>query len=397
MSLKPDRQYRPATQMIHAGVNRSGYGEISEAIFLTQGFTYASADMAEARFNGEDPGFVYSRYANPTNDTFERKMCLLEGAEDGRAVASGMAAVTSAILCYVKAGDHVVASRAMFSSCQYVIETVLPRYGVSVSIIDGSHLENWQQAITSKTRLIFFETPTNPTLEMIDIEAVCALAHNVGACVIVDNVFATPLYQKPLEWGADVVVYSTTKHIDGQGRCLGGMILSSKEWIAENLHQYFRHTGAALSPFNAWVMIKGLETMPLRVERMSKTAAMLADMIADHPAVARCIYPGRDDHPQHDLAKKQMSGGSTMLAFELKGGKKSAFQFCNAAKIPLISNNLGDVRSIITHPATTTHQTVAPEMRTELGISDGLIRFSTGLEDATDLADDLAQALDSAM
>jgi len=396
MRLKSSH-YRPATKMIHAGVNRSAYGEISEAIFLTQGFTYSSAEMAEARFNGEDPGFVYSRYANPTNDIFERKMCLLEGAGDGRAVASGMAAVTSAILCYVKAGDHVVASRAMFSSCQYVIETVLPRYGVDVSIIDGSKLENWQQAITTKTRLIFFETPTNPTLEMIDIAGVSALAHNVGACVIVDNVFATPLYQKPLELGANVVVYSTTKHIDGQGRCLGGMILSSKEWIAENLHQYFRHTGAALSPFNAWVMIKGLETMPLRVERMTNTAAQLADMIADHPAVARCIYPGRDDHPQHDLVKKQMSGGSTMLAFELKGGKKSAFQFCNAAAIPLISNNLGDLRSIITHPATTTHQTVAPQMRAELGISDGLIRFSTGLEDVQDLMDDLAQALDAAV
>jgi len=395
--VKSDRPYRPATQMIHEGVNRSAYGEISEAIFLTQGFTYASAEMAEARFNGEDPGFVYSRYANPTNDIFERKMCLLEGAEDGRAVASGMAAVTSAILCTVKAGDHVVASRAMFSSCQYVIETVLPRYGISISIIDGSKLENWQKAMTTKTRLVFFETPTNPTLEMIDIQAVSEIAHNVGACVIVDNVFATPLYQKPLELGADVVVYSTTKHIDGQGRCLGGMILSSKDWIMENLHQYFRHTGAALSPFNAWVMIKGLETMPLRVERMSTTAAALADMIADHPAVARCLYPGRADHPQHDLVKKQMRAGSTMLAFELKGGKKSAFKFCNAAAIPLISNNLGDVRSIITHPATTTHQTIAPEVRAELGITEGLIRFSTGLEDVQDLLEDLAQALDAAV
>jgi len=397
MTEKQDRPYRLATQMVHGGTSRSSHGEVSEAIFLTQGFAYPSAEFAESRFNGDNPGFVYSRYANPTNDIFEKKMCLLEGAEDARAVASGMAAVANAILCAVRAGDHVVASRAMFGSCHYIIETVLPRFGVSVSIIDGTRLESWQQAITKKTRLVFFETPANPTLELVDIAAVSALAHAVGAIVVVDNVFATPLYQKPLQHGADVVVYSTTKHIDGQGRCLGGVILSSKQWIADNLHQYFRHTGPAISPFNAWLMLKGMETLAVRVEQMTRSAGRLADMIADHPAVARCYYPARFDHPQQAIAKKQMTGGSTMVAFELKGGKASAFQFCNKLRIPLISNNLGDARSIITHPATTTHQSMAIEQRAELGISDGLLRFSTGLEDTDDLLEDIKTALDSAL
>jgi len=397
MTSKQDSPHRLATQMIHGGVNRSPYGEVSEALFLTQGFAYASAEMAEARFNGEDPGFVYSRYANPTNDVFEKKMCLLEGAEDARAVASGMAAVANAILCSVRAGDHVVAARAMFGSCHYIIENVLPRFGVSVSIIDGSSLEAWQQAITPKTRLIFFETPANPTLELVDIAAVSALAHEVGAIVVVDNVFATPLYQKPLRCGADVVVYSTTKHIDGQGRCLGGIILSSKAWIAENLHQYFRHTGPAMSPFNAWLMLKGLETLVVRVEQMTRSATRLADMIAEHRSVARCYYPGRSDHPQYDIAQKQMTGGSTMVAFELKGGKAAAFRLCNSARIPLISNNLGDARSILTHPATTTHQSMAAEQRAKLGVSDGLLRLSVGLEDQDDLLEDLHQALNCAV
>lgn len=330
MTLDPTRKYRAATEMVHGGVTRTQFGEVSEAIFLTQGFTYESAELAENRFNGEDPGFVYSRYANPTNDIFEKKMCIMEGAEDARAVASGMAAVANAILCYVKAGDHVVASRAMFGSCHYIIDTVLRRFGVDVTIIDGAKIENWEKAITPKTSLIFFETPANPTLEIVDIEAVCKIAHNVGAVVVVDNVFATPLYQKPLALGADVVVYSTTKHIDGQGRCLGGAILSSKEWIADNLQNYFRHTGPGMSPFTAWVMLKGLETMPLRVNQMTKSAGAIADLIAEHPAVSKCFYPGRKDHPQADIIARQMSGGSTMIAFELKGGKKSAFEFCNA-------------------------------------------------------------------
>ncbi|UXN06052.1 O-succinylhomoserine sulfhydrylase [Bartonella sp. HY761] len=396
MTLDPTRKYRAATEMVHGGVTRTQFGEVSEAIFLTQGFTYESAELAENRFNGEDPGFVYSRYANPTNDIFEKKMCIMEGAEDARAVASGMAAVANAILCYVKAGDHVVASRAMFGSCHYIIDTVLRRFGVDVTIIDGAKIENWEKAITPKTSLIFFETPANPTLEIVDIEAVCKIAHNVGAVVVVDNVFATPLYQKPLALGADVVVYSTTKHIDGQGRCLGGAILSSKEWIADNLQNYFRHTGPGMSPFTAWVMLKGLETMPLRVNQMTKSAGAIADLIAEHSAVSKCFYPGRKDHPQADIIARQMSGGSTMIAFELKGGKKSAFEFCNALTIPLISNNLGDVRSIITHPATTTHQSIGAEARAELGVSDGLLRFSIGLEDTDDLLEDVASALDKA-
>lgn len=396
MTLKPDRNYRTATQMIHAGTMRSPYGEVSEAIYLTQGFAYQTAELAEMRFNGEDPGFVYSRYANPTNDVFEKKMCVLEEAEEGRAVASGMAAVAGAILCMIRTGDHIVAARAMFGSCRYVIETILPRYGVEVSIIDGAHLKNWEEAIRPNTRLVFFETPANPTLEIVDIAGVSKLAHAVGATVVADNAFATPLYQKPLALGADVVVYSTTKHIDGQGRCLGGIILSDADWIAENFQNYFRHTGPAMSPFTAWVMLKGLETMPLRVEQMTRSAARIADLLAQHPAVSRCLYPGRADHPQADIIARQMSGGSTMVAFELKGGKKAAFNFCNALTIPLISNNLGDVRSIITHPATTTHQSVTAEARAELGISDGLLRFSTGLEDTGDLLEDITQALDVA-
>lgn len=396
MALDLNRTYRPATEMIHGGVKRTEFDEVSEAIFLTQGFTYKTAELAENRFNGEDPGFVYSRYANPTNDIFEKKMCIMEGAEDSRALASGMAAVANAILCCVKAGDHVVASRAMFGSCHYIINTILPRYGVNVSIIDGAKIENWQKAITAKTSLVFFETPANPTLEIVDIEAVAQIAHSVGATVIVDNVFATPLYQKPLALGADVVVYSTTKHIDGQGRCLGGAILSSKQWIADNLHDYFRHTGPSMSPFTAWVMLKGLETMPLRVNQMTKSAGQIANLIAEHPAVAKCFYPGRKDHPQADIIARQMSGGSTIIAFELKGDKKSAFEFCNALTIPIISNNLGDLRSIITHPATTTHQSIGAEARAELGVSDGLLRFSIGLEDSDDLLEDVNNALNKA-
>ncbi|RCL01171.1 MAG: O-succinylhomoserine sulfhydrylase [Candidatus Tokpelaia sp. JSC085] len=396
MTLRQDHNYRTATWMVHSGTARSPYGEVSEAIYLTQGFAYPTAELAEMRFNGENDGFIYSRYANPTNEVFEKKMCVLEGAEDGRSVASGMAAVTSAILCAVKAGDHIIAARSMFGSCRYVLETILPRYGVDISIIDGTHLENWNKALKSNTRLVFFETPANPTLEVVDIAGVSQLAHTVGATVIIDNAFATPLHQKPLLLGADVVVYSTTKHIDGQGRCLGGIILSSGDWIAEHLQDFFRHTGPTMSPFTAWIMLKGLETMPLRVQQMARSAAHIADFLAQHPAVSRCVYPGRADHPQADVIAKQMSGGSTMIAFELKGGKTSAFVFCNALTIPIISNNLGDARSIITHPATTTHQNIAPESRVELGISDGLLRLSTGLEDTDDLLEDIDRALDMA-
>ncbi|EJF90775.1 O-succinylhomoserine sulfhydrylase [Bartonella tamiae] len=395
MTLDPNRKYRTATQMVHAGTTRSPFGEVSEALYLTQGFAYETAERAETRFDGTEPGFVYSRYANPTTDMFEKRMCVLEGAEDARAFASGMAAVAGAILCFVKAGDHFVAGRAMFGSCSYVIEKILPRYGVEVSLIDGTKIENWEKAIRPNTSGVFFETPANPTLDVVDIKTVSALAHRVGATVIVDNVFATPIFQKPLELGADVVVYSTTKHIDGQGRCLGGMVLASKAWIDENLADYFRHTGPGLSPFNAWLMLKGLETLPLRVEKMTRSASKIADLISGHKAVLKCIYPGRSDHPQADIIAKQMSGGSTMIAFELQKGKQAAFKFCNTLTIPLISNNLGDTRSIITHPSTTTHQSIGQEARAHLGVNDGLLRFSIGLEDTDDLLDDVEQSLNA--
>src|SRR5690606_35184014 len=331
---------------------RSEFGETSEAIYLTQGFVYDSAEAAEARFKGEQPGFIYSRYANPTVDMFEKRMCALEGAEDARAMASGMAAVAAALLCSVQAGDHVVAARALFGSCRWIIEKLMPKYGIETTLIDGTKIEEWEQAVRSNTKLFFFESPTNPTLEVVDIAAVAAIANSIGARVVVDNVFATPLLQSPLELGAHVVVYSATKHIDGQGRCLGGVVLSDKAWIDEHLHDYFRHTGPSLSPFNAWTLLKGLETLPLRVRQQGESAARIADHLAGHPAVARVIYPGRSDHPQADIIKKQMKGGSTLVCIELKGGKKSAFAFQNALEIVEISNNLGDSKSLITHPAT---------------------------------------------
>ncbi|MFJ7352997.1 O-succinylhomoserine sulfhydrylase [Phyllobacterium sp. NPDC097923] len=390
------RKLRPATQLVHAGTLRSGFGETSEALFLTQGFVYDTAEAAEARFKGEEPGFIYSRYANPTTDMFEKRMCALEGAEDARATASGMAAVAAAILCQVKAGDHVLAARALFGSCRYIIETLLPKYGVDFTLIDGSRAENWEKAIRPNTKALFLESPTNPTLEIVDIAAVAKVANSVGAKLIVDNVFATPLFQKPLELGAHIVVYSATKHIEGQGRCLGGVILSDKKWIDENLHEYFRHTGPGLSPFNSWIMLKGLETLPVRVRQQTESATKIADFLADHPAVSRVIYPGRADHPQADIIAKQMTGGSTLVAFELKDGKKAAFDCENGLEVVRISNNLGDSKSLITHPATTTHKNLTDEARAELGISDGLLRLSVGLEDADDLIEDFDAALKAA-
>ena len=390
------RDWRPATALVHGGTLRSQFGETSEALFLTQGFVYDSAEAAEARFKGEEPGFIYSRYANPTNDMFEQRMRQLEGAEDVRATASGMAAVAAALLCSVKAGDHVVAARALFGSCRWVVETLLPKYGVEITLVDGRSLDAWRAAMRPNTRIAFFETPTNPTLELVDIAGVSEIAHAHGAIVIIDNVFATPLQQKPLTLGADVVVYSATKHIDGQGRCLGGVVLSSKEWIGAHLHDYFRHTGPSLSPFNAWLLLKGLETLPLRVAAQTANAARIADSLAGHPLVTRVLYPGRDDHPQADLARRQMAGGSTLVAFELKGGRSAAFAFENALQIIRISNNLGDAKSLITHPATTTHKNLSVEARDELGISDGLLRLSAGIEDGGDLVADIGQALEMA-
>ncbi|MBD9649222.1 O-succinylhomoserine sulfhydrylase [Ensifer sp. KUDG1] len=387
------KNWRPATQLVHGGTTRSQHGETSEAIFLTQGFVYETSEAAEARFKGETEGFIYARYGSPTNDMFEKRMCMLEGAEDARATASGMAAVTAAILCQLKAGDHIVAARALFGSCRWVVETLAPKYGIECTLVDGRDLANWEKAIQKNTKVFFLESPTNPTLEVIDIAGVAKLANQIGAKVVVDNVFATPLFQKPLELGAHIVVYSATKHIDGQGRCLGGVVLSDKEWINEHLHDYFRHTGPAMSPFNAWTLLKGIETLPLRVRQQTETARRVADFLAEQPQVAKVIYPGRKDHPQADIIAKQMTGGSTLVAFELKGGKDAAFALQNALEIVRISNNLGDSKSLITHPATTTHKNLTDEARTELGMSAGTVRFSAGIEDSDDVVEDFARAL----
>ena len=393
MSDKTPRKLRPATQMVHGGTVRSGFGETSEALFLTQGFVYPSAEAAEARFKGDEPGFIYSRYGNPTTRMFEERMMALEGAEDARATASGMAAVAAALQCQVKAGDHIVSSRALFGSCRYVVETVLGRAGVTSTFVDGRDLDAWREAVRPETKVFFMETPTNPTLEIVDIAAVSEIAHAAGAVVVVDNVFATPMQQKPLELGADVVVYSATKHIYGQGRCLGGVILSNQEWIDKNLQDYFRHTGPSLSPFNAWTLLKGLETLPLRVRQQTESAGTVAEQFAASGLVSKVIYPGRADHPDAAIIAKQMKGGSTLVAFELSGGKDAAFRFSNALETIKISNNLGDAKSLVTHPATTTHKNLSPENRAELGISDGLLRLSLGLEDIADLQEDIAGAL----
>lgn len=391
--MTSNKNWRTATRLVHSGTTRSQHGETAEAMYLTQGYVYETAEAAEARFKGEDDGFIYSRYANPTVDMFEKRMCALEGAEDARATATGMAAIAASLLCQVKAGDHVVAARALFGSCRWIVEKLMPQYGVETTLIDGTKLENWEQAVRPNTKVFFLESPTNPTLEVIDIAGVSQIAKRSGSKVVVDNVFATPLFQKPLTLGADIVVYSTTKHIDGQGRCLGGIILSDKEWIDDKLHDYFRHTGPSMSPFNAWTMLKGLETLPLRVRQQTESATRIADFLSSHGGLARVIYPGRADHPQADIVAKQMTGGSTLVALELKGGKEAAFAFQNALEVVLISNNLGDAKSLITHPATTTHKNLAEEARAELGINPGTLRLSVGLEDSDDLIEDIDQAL----
>ncbi|WP_306050220.1 O-succinylhomoserine sulfhydrylase [Oceaniradius stylonematis] len=387
---------KPATRMVHAGTTRSAFGETSEAMFLTQGFVYDSAEAAEARFKGDDPGFVYSRYANPTVEMFEQRMCALEGAEAARATASGMAAVAASILCQVAAGDHVIAARALFGSCRWIVEQLLPRYGVETTLVDGTDPKAWERAVKPNTKLFFFESPTNPTLEIVDIAHVVSVARACGAKTVIDNVFATPLLQNPMVLGVDIVVYSTTKHIDGQGRCLGGVVLGPQDWVDEHLHDFFRHTGPSMSPFNAWVMLKGLETLPLRVAQQTKSAGAVADFLADHSAISRVVYPGRPDHPQANIVPKQMSGGSTLVAFDVKGGKRSAFAFANALEIVGISNNLGDAKSLITHPATTTHKNLSDQDRAELSIGGGTMRLSVGLEDAQDLIADLDRALAAA-
>jgi O-succinylhomoserine sulfhydrylase len=395
-SSSPTAHYRPETRLVHSGNIRSEFGETSEALFLTQGYVYDSAEQCEARFKGEETGYIYSRYSNPTTAMFERRMVELEGAEAGRSTATGMAAVTTAMLAPLKAGDHVVAAKAMFGSCRYVIEDLLPRYGIQSTLVDGLDLDQWKRAMRPNTRSCFLESPTNPTLDVLDIGAIAEIAHRAGARLIVDNVFATPIWQSPLTLGADVVVYSATKHIDGQGRCLGGIILASEEFITEHIHTFLRQTGPSMSPFNAWVLLKGLETLAVRVRAQTETAAAIAEALARHPKISRLIYPGRADHPQAALVKKQMRAGSTLVGFEVKGGKPAAFRVLNALKLARISNNLGDAKSLVTHPATTTHQRLAPEARAELGIGEGFIRFSAGLEHKDDLIEDLHAALEQA-
>ena len=394
-SAKPMHKLRAATRLVHGGTMRSQFGETSAAMVLTQGYVYPDMEAAEARFKGESPGFIYSRFSNPTVAMFEERMALLEGAEAARATASGMAAVTAAMLGQLKAGDHVVAAKALFGSCRYIVEELLPRFGVPSTLVDGTDLDQWRAAMQPNTKVCFLESPTNPQLEIIDIAAVAEIAHAGGANLVVDNVFATPLLQSPLEMGADCVVYSTTKHIDGQGRCLGGVILASNEFIQTHVHNFLRQTGPALSPFNAWVMLKGLETLPVRLRQQQSNAMAVADYLASRPEIARVLYPTRTDHPQHALAMRQMTGGGSVLAFDVTGGKEGAFAFANALQVIKISNNLGDAKSLITHPATTTHQRIGPEARAESGIGDGMLRLSCGLEDVEDLLDDVKAGCDA--
>lgn len=393
----PAPDWQPETLLVHGGSIRSGHGELSEALYLTQSFVYDTAEQAERRFKDEEPGYIYSRFSNPTVAMFEERVRLLEGAEACRATATGMAAVTAAMLCYLKAGDHVVAARALFGSCRYVIEDLCPRFGIATTLIDGTNLAAWEQAMRPNTKMVFFETPANPTLDLVDIAAVSKIAHDHQALVVVDNVFATPMFQRPLHHGADIVVYSATKHIDGQGRCLGGAILCSQQFVNDHLGVFLRQTGPAISPFNAWVMLKSLETMPLRVRAQCDNAGRIADFLAIQPGVASVLYPGRADFAQADLARRQMTGFGQITTFTLTGGKPAAFAFLNALRLIKISNNLGDAKSLITHPSTTTHQRLKPEARAELGITDGMLRLSIGLESPIDLIADLTAGLASAL
>jgi O-succinylhomoserine sulfhydrylase len=393
----PDRPLRPATQLVRGGQMRSGFDETSEALFLTSGFVYDSAEQAEATFLGTETHYQYSRFGNPTVAMLEQRLALLEGAEACRMAATGMAAVHASMLAHLKTGDRVVASRALFGSCHWIVSTLLPRYGIRTEFVDCGDLDQWRQALSTPANLVLLETPSNPMLELVDLAAVCDLAHAAGAIVVVDNVFATPLLQKPLQFGADVVVYSCTKHMDGQGRVLGGAVLGRKKWVDEVLQPFIRNTGPSISPFNAWVILKGLETLPLRLRAMCASAAEIADWIAGRPEVSRVLYPHRADHPQHALAKRQMpEAGGSLVTFDLAGGKEAAFRFCDALGLIDISNNLGDSKSLVTHPATTTHMRIGAEERAKLGITDGTIRLSVGLEDVRDLIEDLSGALDAA-
>jgi len=387
------RALRPQSLLVHGGTLRSGFEETSEAIFQTSGYVYGSAEEAEAAFANDGRRYVYSRFRNPTVAMFEQRMAAYEGSENAFATASGMAAVFAAVFSGLRAGDRLVAPRALFGSCTYIVKDLASRYGIEPVIVDGTDLDQWRAALSKPAQLVFLETPSNPTLEVIDLKAVCDLAHAAGARVVVDNVFATPVLQKPLTLGADVVVYSATKHIDGQGRCLGGIILCDNAF-AEIVHPFLRHTGPALSPFNAWVLLKGLETMEYRVRAQIANAGRVARFLAGHGKVTRTLYPGLPDHPQYALAQAQMNGGGgTLIAFDVVGGKAGAFKAMNALEMILISNNLGDAKSLITHPGTSTHQRLTDEERARVGIFPGTIRLSVGLEDADDLIEDLDQAL----
>ncbi len=390
----PRQSWAPATRLVRGGTRRSQFGETSEALFMTSGFAYDSPEQAEARFLGEDDGFIYSRFSNPTVAMFEERMAQLEGAEAARATASGMAAIHAALLCQLKAGDHVVAARALFGSSRYILNEILPRFGVETTLIDGCDLDQWRAAIRENTVCALIETPSNPMLDILDIAAIADLLHAAGARLIVDNVFATPLLQRPLALGADIVVYSATKHIDGQGRSLGGVVLCDRQFHDDCLNAWLRHTGPSISPFNAWLMLKGLETLAIRVRAHCDHAARLASFLEDRDEVAQLRYPGLPGHPGHELAMRQMNGcGGPMLAFSLKGGKEAAFRFLNALETIDISNNLGDAKTLITHPATTTHQSLGAQERAALGIGDGLLRLSVGLEDPADIEADLIRGL----
>ncbi len=391
------KTWKPRTKLVHDGVRRSQYGEVAEPIFLTQGFVYDTAEQAAQRFEkaGEDE-FIYARYGNPTVRMFEERIASLEGAEDAFATASGMAAVNAALTAMLKSGDHVVSSRALFGSCLYILEDVLSRFGVEVTFVDGTDLDQWRAALRPDTKAVFLETISNPTLEVIDLKAVSEIAHTVGAVVIVDNVFATPVFSRALELGADVVVYSATKHIDGQGRVLGGVVLGTKEFIRKTIEPYLKHTGGAMSPFTAWILLKGLETIDLRVRAQAEGAMQIATTFEGDPKLARVIFPHLPSHPQHQVATGQMEAGGTVVTLDLAGGQAAAFRFLNALEIVIISNNLGDAKSIITHPATTTHQRLSDAQRATLGITPGLVRLSVGIEDPEDLIDDIRQALEVA-
>ena len=385
--------WRRQTQLVRGGTLRSQFEETNEAIFMTSGFVYERAEDAEAAFKNEIDRFIYARYGNPTLEMFQDRLCLIEGAEACRVTASGMAAVFASLACQVGAGDRVVGSRALFGSCEFVLTNILPRFGVETTLVDGTDLDQWEKALSKPTKAVFFESPSNPGLEIIDVKAVCEMAHQAGAMVIVDNVFATPVLQHPLELGADIVVYSTTKHIDGQGRTMGGAILAPEEFVNETLSPFYRHTGPSMSPFNAWVLLKGLETLEMRVREHCGNATEIANFLNEQAGLSRVLYPGLSSHPQHALAKQQMSDFGTVVCLDLGGSKDRAFRFMNALNIIDISNNLGDAKSLTTHPATTTHQRISEEERTHLGITDGFVRISVGLEDVEDLKEDISQAL----